>query len=97
VKGTVVGRVEYKRRMEWGGLPILDLREDGGGDGVALGGSGSPEQQGAPVLAVVVVGVSLNAAGGDVDLLVLALLLLAPKHNRGRRGHESISRKKMGS
>lgn len=61
--------------MEWRGI-----REDGGGDGVALGGGGSPEQQGAPALAVrVVVGVSLDAAGGDVDLLVVAPPLLMQK------------------
>ena len=56
---------------EWSGE--ANVREGGGGDGVALGGGWSPEQQGAPALAVgVVVRVRLDAAGGDVDLIVLA-------------------------
>lgn len=80
VKDTVAGKVQEKNGSGEGCL--LDSREDGGGDGVALGGGGSPEQQGAPALAVVVVGVSLNAAGGNVDLLVLALFLLAQAQSR---------------
>jgi len=80
VKDTVAGKVQEKGSGEG---CLLDSREDGGGDGVALGGGGSPEQQGAPALAVVVVvGVSLNAAGGNVDLLVLALFLLAQAQSR---------------
>ena len=60
---------------EWGGE--ANVREGGGGDGVALGGGWSPEQQGAPALAVgVVVGVRLDATGGDVDLLRLGPPLL---------------------
>jgi len=80
MKSTVAGRVQEKNGSGEGCL--LDSREDGGGDGVALGGGGSPEQQRAFALAVVVVGVSLNAAGGNVDLLVLALLLLEQAQSR---------------
>jgi hypothetical protein len=75
--------------MEWRGI-----REDGGGDGVALGGS-PPEQQGAPALAVrVVVGVSLDAAGGDVDLLVVApppALLMRKSIEDARVGSSRVS------